>query len=276
MANVILARDLDKAPKAVQIQALELLRTRRIFTRTSVQTAPKQFLLVAVLESDGTGAGAAAKVTEHLNDFFYLSHWHDPEDGFARLYEQQQQQSRHDDDDDDGGYDDGASMRSGQSGASVVRRTERGTSGDGGGGGGGGTLTGSPRRDAFTEGDLAALATASRQAHVDVDVLRYQMNIVSFLRLHRAVAGGVAPLATQHYGQLVRCLAALHGLDYVTPALVALAAKKVYAHRVRIVAPAKERSLQWGSDRAAVEQLLEGVGPEDVIDDVLAMVAAPL
>ena len=34
--------------------------------------------------------------------------------------------------------------------------------------------------------------------------------------------------------------------------------------------------LQDWSDRAAAEQLLEGVGPEDVIEDVLAMVAAPL
>ena len=46
--------------------------------------------------------------------------------------------------------------------------------------------------------------------------------------------------------------------------------------RIRISAPGQERSLQWGSDRAAAEQLLEGVGPEDVIEDVLAMVAAPL
>jgi hypothetical protein len=85
MANCILARNLDRAPQAVQIQALELLRTRRIFTRTSVQTAPKQFLFVPVLEA---ASGGAARVTKHLNDFFFIAHWHDPEDGYVNLEEQ--------------------------------------------------------------------------------------------------------------------------------------------------------------------------------------------
>jgi hypothetical protein len=84
MANVIIAKNLDVAPKAVQIQALELLRTRRIFTRTSVQAAPKQFLLVAALAAR---SGGEARVTPHLNDFLYLAHWHDPEDGFVNLEE---------------------------------------------------------------------------------------------------------------------------------------------------------------------------------------------
>lgn len=102
------------------------------------------------------------------------------------------------------------------------------------------------------------------------------MNIVSFLRLHRAVDRGITPTSTKHFGQLMRCLAPLHRLDYVTPALVGLAAKKVYLHRIRIAPPRKERSLQWGSKLDAIETLLEGVGPEDVVDDVLGMVTAPL
>ncbi|KAK8041311.1 hypothetical protein PG994_014318 [Apiospora phragmitis] len=326
IANVVLARDLDRAPKAVQIQALELLRTRRIFTHTSVQAAPKQFLFVAVLGADSAGQ---ARVTEHLNDFFYVAHWHDPEDGFARLEE------REDEEDTTkvelpGGANDAGSMRDYEgdryhssseslSGESVVRRW---------------SLRGSmssaqyfaapssayeplpksiPPKPAtattattatrvpplqplrtdfspfFTETDIAALATASRQVHVDIEVLRYQMNIISHLRMHRAVAtggsgggsgsgsgSGITPVATKHFGQLVQSLAALHGLDYATPALVVLAAKKIYLHRIRIVAPAKERSMQWGSDLAAVEQLLEGVGPEDVVEDVIGMVASAL
>ncbi|KAK3328488.1 hypothetical protein B0T19DRAFT_193037 [Cercophora scortea] len=101
------------------------------------------------------------------------------------------------------------------------------------------------------------------------------MNIITFLRMHRAVAGGVSPTATQHFGRLMRSLAPLHGLDYVTPSLVGLAAQKVYLHRLAMVAPERERSMQWGSELAAVEALLEGVGPEDVVDDVLGMVAVP-
>lgn len=86
---MVIARGLDRAPRAVQIQALELLRTRRIFTRTAVQAAPKPFLLVAALEAR---SGGRARVTPHLNDHFYIAHWHDPEDGFVNLEEEEQQQ----------------------------------------------------------------------------------------------------------------------------------------------------------------------------------------
>lgn len=58
--------------------------------------------------------------------------------------------------------------------------------------------------------------------------------------------------------------------------MVALAAKKIYPHRIEIVAPAKERSMQWGSDIEAVTAALEGIGPDVVIDDVLGMVEVPL
>jgi hypothetical protein len=58
--------------------------------------------------------------------------------------------------------------------------------------------------------------------------------------------------------------------------LVALAAKKIYPHRIEVVAPVKERSMQWGSDIEAVTAALEGVGPDVVIDDVLGMVEVPL
>lgn len=84
IANVVLAKDLDRAPRAVQIQALELLRTRRIFTRTAVQTAPKQFVFVPVLAAN---SGGEARVTPHLNDFFFVAHWHDPDDGLVNLEE---------------------------------------------------------------------------------------------------------------------------------------------------------------------------------------------
>ncbi|KAI1391530.1 uncharacterized protein F4822DRAFT_188319 [Hypoxylon trugodes] len=291
IANIILAKNLDRAPRDVQIQSLELIRTRRILTRTSVQTAPKQFLFIAVLEPAG-----ASRLVTHLNDLFYVSHWHDPEDGFAHL--------------EDGGldlYEDGDDGKGGEtasldSASSVVRRSTvdsitatpkpkpgRSRSASNIKGGNYKTrddrsiLSSRSRISAFpriTESDIATLALLARQTSVDVEVLRYQMNIVSFLRMHRAAApggGGATPLATQHFGQLSKCLAALHGLDYVTPALVGLAARKVYAHRFRVVEdPIHERSMQWGSDLAAVEALLEGVGAEDVIEDVLSMVEAPL
>jgi len=291
MANIIIAKHLDRAPKAVQIQALELLRTRRIFTRTSVQPAPKQFLFIALV---GAASGGQARVTTHLNDFFYISHWHDPEeDGFPHLdgeYDWGDDQSS---DPEIYDNDDGSSI---DSGSSVVKKTP--AVGSGSFSGFSPSLSSSSRQKQkqpqppphlspdidsfseneqplFTETDISHLAQQTQQVRADVSVVRYQMNIVAFLRIHRAVGGGVSPAATKHLDQLMKSLAPLHGVDYVTPSLVALAAKKIYMHRIAIVAPEKERSMQWGSELAAVESIIEGLGPEEVIEDVLGMVAVP-
>ena len=116
----------------------------------------------------------------------------------------------------------------------------------------------------------------SQHVHVDIDVVRYQMNIVAFLRMHRAVATGISPTATKHFHRLIRCLAPLHKLDFVTPALVSLATRKIYLHRIRLALPENERSMQWGSKLDAVKALLDGIGPEEVIEDVLESVTVPL
>jgi MoxR-like ATPase len=115
------------------------------------------------------------------------------------------------------------------------------------------------------------LTELSRLTTVSVEVKQYEQNIISFLRLHRAVAGGISAPATKHFDKLARCLAPLHDLTYATPSLVALSARKIYAHRIQIVKPEKERSMQWGSDLDTVASLLEGVGAEDVIEDVLGI-----
>ena len=290
IANVVLAKHLDRAPRVVQIQALELLRTRRIFTRTAVHAAPKQFLFAAVLE--GSSPGRGARVTPHLNDFLYFAHWHDPAQGFANLEEWRDATTA-----DEGGGSGGPVARGGKvdggdggsttsSNQSVVRRNpsqRRKTPG----------ILGSRFTDgimgsnddnggdddegyAITEGDISYLAQLSERVRVDVDVVRYQMNVVTFLRIHRAVAGPVSPTATKHLEQLMKSLAPLQGLDFVTASLVAMAARKVYLHRIDLVPPEKERSMQWGSELAAVEEVLKGVGPQEVIEEVLDKVAAPV
>ncbi|TGJ79571.1 hypothetical protein E0Z10_g9192 [Xylaria hypoxylon] len=312
IANIILARNLDTAPKVVQIQCLELMRTRRIFTRTAVQACPKQFLLVAVLGSESVGQ---AHLTKHLNDHFYISHWQDPEDGFAHMDEGDDEEhivdaNIDDHDNIDGNREDHDKDTASQaSSASVVRRTRNSKSPStpiptptlpaytGSGqhisttdwaiqeqgsseatNNSHGNNSGSIRRNGlFTETDISALSTLSLQIHVDIEVQRYQMNIISFLRLHRAVTpGSISPAATTHFRTLVHSLAALHGLDFATPELVQLAARKIYSHRIMIVPAERERSMQWGSDLAAVKTLLEDVQPEDVVEDVLGMVDVPL
>lgn len=73
-----------------------------------------------------------------------------------------------------------------------------------------------------------------------------------------------------------RCLAPLHDLEFVTPSLVALAARKIYSHRIVITTARDERSMQYGSDLAAVATMLEGMNPEQVIESVLEEVEVPL
>ena len=55
---------------------------------------------------------------------------------------------------------------------------------------------------------------------------------------------------------------------------MALAARKVYLHRIKITSPTRERSMQWGSDVDAVAALLDGIGSEDVIEEVLGTCGA--
>jgi hypothetical protein len=45
-----------------------------------MHSAPKRFLFVAVL-ADANGP----RLTKHLNDYMFISHFHDPEDGFPNL-----------------------------------------------------------------------------------------------------------------------------------------------------------------------------------------------
>ncbi|KAG4414435.1 hypothetical protein IFR04_012450 [Cadophora malorum] len=230
IANLIIAKNLDEAPKQVQIQALELMRTKRIYTRTSVQNAPKRFLFIALL-----GGGEGPRLTKHLNDYMFISHFHDPEDGFPNLEDM---------------YDDGNSI------SSVVKKNPIPD------------VEGSlwPTISAIDVEHLTSLANC---AVVSIEVKRYQQDIISFLRVHRAVAGGVSAASSKHLDKLAKCLAPLHGLAYATPSLIGLAARKIYLHRIHIVQPEKERSMQWGSDLEAIQALLEGIGPEDVIEEVL-------
>ncbi|CZS99261.1 hypothetical protein WAI453_008262 [Rhynchosporium graminicola] len=235
IANVIIAKNLDEAPKQVQIQALELMRTKRIYTRTSVQNAPKRFLFIALL-----GGGEGPRLTKHLNDYMFISHFHYPEDGFPNLEDM---------------YGDGNSI------SSVVKKNPVHDI----------ESSSLPRISAI---DIELLSDLADDAVVSIELKRYQQDIVSFLRLHRAVAGGISATASQHLDKLAKCLAPLHGLAYATPSLIGLAARKTYLHRIQIVQPEKERSMQWGSDVDAIAALLEGIGAEDIIEEVLGATGA--
>jgi len=75
IADAIIAVDLDLAPESVQVQALELMRARRIFTRTALHTASKNFTMLSIVSKPG------ARLSLHLNDLFCMCHVHAEQDG---------------------------------------------------------------------------------------------------------------------------------------------------------------------------------------------------
>ncbi|KAK3701221.1 hypothetical protein LTR37_015600 [Vermiconidia calcicola] len=79
IADVIIATNLDLASECVQVQALELIRTKRIFTRTAMHTASKDFMVIATTSKPG------ARLSKHVNDLFCMSHFHSVEDGLPYL-----------------------------------------------------------------------------------------------------------------------------------------------------------------------------------------------
>lgn len=218
IADVVIATDLDLASENVQVQVIEMLRTRRIFTRTSMHSAPKDFLFVSIMSQPG------ARLSHHLNDCFSMSHFHISSDGLPYTDNEMPTNS-------------------------------------------------SP---ALVSDDITHLRLKADQTMLAAEVAAYLHNIVLFMRMSRYVNSGVTAEATKQLRTLSKALAPLHGLDFVPPSLVVLAARKVYPHRLVLATPETERSIQWGSSPEAVRKMLEGVTVEDAIEDAIASVETPL
>ncbi|KAL2011417.1 hypothetical protein VTN00DRAFT_4135 [Thermoascus crustaceus] len=247
VANVVIAKNFNRTDEHVQIHVLEqILRSKRIFTKTAVHSTPKAFLFIPVVASNDNDLRPLS-LNKHLNDHIFISHVHDPQDGYPNLEE-----------DDKWLSDDRASI------SSVIRKSD----------------TKSQKRLAMRhkidEEAITKFQQLSDNVTVCAEVTRYLQDIVVFLRLNRAVAGGVSAKATFHLFRLSKCLAPLHGIDYLTPSIVALAAKKVYRHRIIVASAENDRSLQYGSNPIVVSRLLMGVSPETIIDDIIGEVEAPL
>ena len=144
----------------------------------------------------------------------------------------------------------------------------------------------------FTQQEIEQVTELSDSVNFSAEIRAYQQNIVTFLRLHRAVGSGISPRATQYLirlakysiGMIVypshtdhsRYLAVIHGQTYVSPSLVALAIRKIYPHRITILEAEAERSVQYGSDLKAVSAVLKEYHPLKVIEEILALVDIPV
>ncbi|KAI9687715.1 MAG: hypothetical protein M1822_001795 [Bathelium mastoideum] len=248
VADVVIAKNLNITHHHVQIQALELIRGKRIFTRTAVHAAPKRFLFIALISSKTGGPLLSHLVrnpiqTELLQfdstGLIETPYTDDPSQSFVN------------------GKASGPTFNYPSSANETAQNGQHHTS-------------------SFLQNDIDELQSLAAAVRVTAEVRGYLHNVLTFLRAHRAVAGGVSATATRHLNLLVRALAPLHALSFVPPSLVALATRKVYSHRLVITAPENERSLQWGSSIEAVQELLDNVTVQDVIEEVLKTVEVPL
>ncbi len=237
--NVVIAKGFNFADELVQIQAIEIINNKRFLSRTTVHVAPKTFLFIPIVSASSKDV----HLLPHLNDRIFISHYHHPEHGFANLEELDHSVASDD-----------------SSGPSKQRSSWEST-----------------QKSRLISKDLIdKIRTMGEAAAITPEVRRYLQDIVTFLRMERGVDGGVTPQATTQFVALTKYLAPLHGIDFVTPSLVMLAARKVYPHRIMIAEPARERSMQYGSDLAAIAELLEGSTPQLVIEEVLNTVQCPI
>lgn len=262
--NVILARDLDCTERNVQVQALELMRSRRIYSRLAVHSTPKHFLFIALLSDDMSGPPF---LTPHLNDRFFVSQEYNASE------------------DDQAPGERTPSSTSVSSINSIIRRPSPYKRP---------SLTPVPNYrnpdPPISEADLAHLVQLVTQVHPSALMSRHIHDIPTHLRLHRHVAGGVSAIATRHITLLSRILAVLQmpaqsdqpedeahkRTPVITPTLVKLAATKVYAHRVEVVQKVEdERSMQWGSEWDAVAESLRGASVEKCIEETVLGLEVP-
>ncbi|GBF60652.1 hypothetical protein TMEN_3105 [Trichophyton mentagrophytes] len=242
--NVIIARNYDHISQSIQVQTLEMLRTRRVHTKTATYSLPNNFIFIPILSSEARQL--SSRLNNHLNEYISISHYHDPSVGLVNL------------------EGDGSSLVDERGSPSSAAWNSSYTA----------KLT--EKTAVILEEDIDYLRGLIPSVTVSTEVYCYAENIINFLRFNRAVFCGITAPATRQFHKIVKCLASLHGVDYVPPSLVALAAKKIYRHRITVAKPQQDRSMMYGSDINAVEKILSSVTPESIVEDVLAEVEAPL
>lgn len=245
--NVIIAKHFNLADEHVQVQAIEIINNKRFISRTTVHTTPKTFLFIPIVST----SSEHIRLIPHLNDRIFISHHHDPEDGFINLEE----------------MEDSSESSSGPShdNHNLQQQNPQHIS-----------WTPQKRTRHITRDSIDKIRTMGESTAMTPEIRRYLQDIVTFLRIERGVDGAITPRATTHFVALAKYLAPLHGINFVTPSLIALAARKVYTHRINIATAMRERSMQYGSDPVGVAQLIEGLTPQEVIETVLNTVQCPL
>ncbi|KAK9493550.1 hypothetical protein V1508DRAFT_88503 [Lipomyces doorenjongii] len=128
----------------------------------------------------------------------------------------------------------------------------------------------------FSVKDIDTLSSIGNSVCISADIRRYMHDIMVFLRMHRAIRGGVSARASRDFELLIRCLCPFHGISFATPSIVVIAARKTYSHRITISSPEDDRSVLYGSETEALSKFIQHWTPDVVLDDVLDTVPVPM
>jgi MoxR-like ATPase len=96
--------------------------------------------------------------------------------------------------------------------------------------------------------------------YIDRSILEYIAKIVRATREHNLVEIGASPRGGLSLLKVSRCLALIHGRDYVIPDDVKMIVENVLSHRIILI----------------IEEMMEGTRPEQVIQEVIQDIPAPL
>jgi len=107
---------------------------------------------------------------------------------------------------------------------------------------------------------LSLQALAETGVYIDRSILDYIGKIVRATREHNLVEIGSSPRGALSLMKVSRCLALIHGRDYVLPDDVKTIAPDVLSHRIIL----------------RVEEIMEGTRPQQVVEEVIPNIPAPL
>ena len=109
------------------------------------------------------------------------------------------------------------------------------------------------------EGFLRLQSSVETSIYVDQVMVDYITQVVRLTREHPRIAVGVSPRGGLALLKVSRSMALIHGRDFVIPDDVKMVTTDVLAHRVIL----------------NIEDILEGVKPEDVVEEIVSQVPVP-
>lgn len=110
-----------------------------------------------------------------------------------------------------------------------------------------------------------------------LEIKRYINDILIFIRNHRMISNGLPIFLKYEFEIVVRAVAVLNGISYVTPSIVKWSSERFFPLHLDLITDTEmEPSLNWGSDRRLVKTFINLWDRDLVVKNVLRSVKPPL